>query len=86
MKLWLDDTREPEVCWVWARTARCAITLLRGGNVEHISFAPDRRGLVSEVVDWMIENEVHPERRTVHRRDGGAKKPRAFLQIRRQAS
>lgn len=78
MKLWLDAHRQPEVDWVWARTARCAIVMLRGGCVERISFAPDQRELVSPVVDWMINNEVHPGSREVHARDGGARNPRTL--------
>lgn len=86
MKLWLDSRREPEVDWVWAKTAHCAVVFLRGGNVERISFAPDQRELVSEVVDWMIDHEVHPARRSVHRHDGGVKYPRGFLKLRRAVS
>jgi hypothetical protein len=76
MKLWLDSDREPEVDWVWSRAAVSAIAFLRGGCVERISFAPDQRELVSTVVDWMIENEVHPDRREVHDSRSGARRPR----------
>jgi hypothetical protein len=74
VKLWLDAHREPDVNWVWAKTAHCAIVLLRGGCVEAISFAPDQRDLVAPVVDWMIENEVHPAR-AVHATTAGVKRP-----------
>jgi hypothetical protein len=78
MKLWLDEHREPEVRWVWARTSHLAILLLRGGNVEKISFAPDQRNIVAPVVDWMIENGVHPVRR-IHGANDGVRFPRGFL-------
>jgi hypothetical protein len=71
MKLWIDAHREPEVDWVWSRALPSAIAFLRGGCVERISFAPDQRDLVGPVVDWMIENEVHPQRRGVHNRKSG---------------
>lgn len=80
MRMWLDAEREPEVCWVWARTAHCAIVMLRGGCVDTISFAPDQRDLVAPVVDWMIENEVHPDRRVVHARDAGVR--RGLIRVR----
>lgn len=64
MKLFLDSHREPEPTWVWAKTAHCAITFLRGGNVDLISFAPDQAKTVEEVTTWMIENCVHPQRAT----------------------
>lgn len=86
MKLWVDGKREPEVDWVWARTAHCAIVMLRGGNVERISFSPDQRKLVGEVVDWMIENNVHPAKREVHSRNDGVKHPRGFLKLNRVAA
>lgn len=85
MKLWLDAKREPEVDWVWAKTSHLAIVLLRGGNVEKISFAPDQRKLVAPVVDWMIEHDVHPERQT-HKRDGGVRHPRGLLKLNRVAA
>lgn len=78
MKLWLDEKREPSVDWVWARTAHCAITMLRGGCVERISFAPDQRSVVKPVVEWMIANDVHPGRQTHKRTDGvGPRRRRA---------
>lgn len=85
MKLWVDAKREPEPQWVWAKTAHCAIVMLRGGNVERISFAPDQRKIVAPVVDWMIENNVHPSR-TTHKRSDGVKFPRGMLQITRVAA
>ena len=81
MKLWLDAKREPDVEWVWAKTAHCAITMLRGGCVERISFAPDQRRIVAEVVEWMIANDVHPGRRT-HKRGDGTRFKRPPLQCR----
>lgn len=83
MKLWLDSRREPEVDWVWSRTAQGAITFLRGGCVDRISFAPDQGDAVEAVVDWMIDNDVHPRRGT-HDHDGGVRLPRGFLRIPRQ--
>lgn len=80
MKLWVDPKREPDVRWVWAKTAHCAITLLKGGCVDLISFAPDQNKVVNEVVDWMIANDVHPKRAT-HQRSDGVREPRGFLQI-----
>lgn len=74
MKLWLDAKREPSVDWVWAKTPELAIILLKGGNVERISFAPDQRRIVRPVVKWMIANDVHPTRRT-HKRTDGVKRP-----------
>ena len=73
MKLWLDANREPEVQWVWAKTAHCAMTLLKGGCVDQISLAPDQSELTAEVTDWMIASD-HPPRSTVHPVDGGVKK------------
>ena len=86
MKLWVDAKREPEVDWVWCRTEASAIAMLRGGNVERISFSPDQRKLVAAVVDWMIENEIHPERREVHNRGDGVKHPRGLLKLNRVAA
>lgn len=85
MKLWVDAKREPEVCWVWAKTSHCAITMLRGGCVEKISLAPDQRKLVAPVVDWMIDNDVHPDRQT-HKRTEGVKYPRGLLKLDRVAA
>lgn len=83
MKVWLDAHREPEVDWVWSRTVQGAIIMLRGGCVERISFAPDqRRDLINPVVDWMIEHGS-AARRSVHRPDGGVRRPRGFLQLKR---
>lgn len=84
MKLWVDAKREPEVCWVWARTAHCAIVMLGGGCVEKISLAPDQRRLVGPVVEWMIDNDVHPDRQT-HKRTDGVRKPRGMLRLDRAA-
>ena len=80
MKLWLDAKREPEPQWVWAKTAHCAIVMLKGGCVDKISFAPDQRAIVAPVVDWMIDNDVHPHRAT-HKRGDGVGEPRGFLQV-----
>lgn len=80
MKLWLDAKREPDVNWVWAKTSHLAITLLKGGCVERISFAPDQRKMVNEVVNWMIANDVHPKR-GIHKRTDGAKVSRPLLQM-----
>lgn len=81
MKLWLDADREPEVDWVWARTAHCAIVMLRGGCVERISLAPDQRAMVNEVLDWMIahQSDAHP---TTHRPGDGVRYPRGLLVVR----
>lgn len=80
----MDAKRQPDVDWVWAKTAHCAIVMLRGGCVEKISFAPDQRRVVSPVVDWMIDNDVHPDR-TVHDRTAGVKPqprlPRRFRSL-----
>ncbi len=86
MKLWVDAKREPDPDWVWAKTDHCAIVMLKGGNVDRVSFAPDQRKLVAPVVDWMIENNVHPARRDVHKRSDGVKFPRGFLKINRVAA
>ena len=85
MKLWLDAKREPEVDWVWAKTAHCAIVMLRGGCVDKISFAPDQRRMINEVLDWMIEHESRADR-AVHARTDGVKNPRGLLKLRRAAS
>lgn len=71
MKIWVDAKRQPEPNWVWAKMPCSAIALLSGGNVEHISFAPDQRKLVKEVVEWMVVNNVHPRIREVHKRNAG---------------
>lgn len=81
MKLWLDAKREPEVDWVWAKTAHCAIVMLQGGCVEKISFAPDQRKTINQVLDWMIEHESRADR-AIHLRTDGAKKPRKLLKLR----
>lgn len=73
MKLWLDELREPEVSWVWSRTAQGAIRMLSGGCVERISFAPDQYPLIRPVVDWMIEN-LHDADRSMHAEDAGLKR------------
>ena len=86
MKLWLDAKREPDPDWVWCKAECSAIAMLKGGCVDHISFAPDQRKLVSAVTDWMIVNDVHPRRREVHRRNDGVKVPRAMLQIMNRAA
>jgi hypothetical protein len=78
MKLWLDVDRQPDVDWVWSRTAHGAITMLKGGCVEKISFAPDQPHLVDPVVDWMIREGV-PARRAVHKASARAKKHRSLL-------
>ena len=80
MKLWLDAKREPEVDWVWSRTAQGAITMLRGGCVEKISFAPDQSKMINEVLDWMIENESRAAR-SIHPLKGGVLHPRGFLRL-----
>lgn len=75
MKLWLDAAREPEVDWVWAKTAHCAITMLTGGCVEKISLAPDQSAITTEVTDWMIAHESSA-RSTIHDTTGGVTKSR----------
>jgi hypothetical protein len=80
VKLWLDAKREPEVSWVWAKTAHCAIAMLRGGCVERVSFAPDQHPMVEEVLEWMIENESRADR-SVHRSGDGARRPRGLIQV-----
>lgn len=80
MRLWLDTHREPEVCWVWSKTAAGAITLLAGGCVDRISFAPDQHAMVAEVLDWMIENGSRSDR-AVHHPTAGVRYPRGLLQV-----
>lgn len=80
MKLWLDAKREPDVDWVWSKTAHGAIVMLRGGCVEKISFAPDQREMINEVLDWMIENESRADR-TIHPRNGGVKYSRGLVKV-----
>jgi hypothetical protein len=75
MKLWLDAHREPDVDWVWAKTAHCAIVLLGGGCVERISLAPDQPTVTSPVTDWMIDTES-PSRCSTHTTKCGVKKSR----------
>ena len=79
MKLWVDAKRGPEVDWVWVKMPVSAIAMLRGGNVESVSFAPDQSKLVGEVVDWMVENGSTATR-TIHRSTAGVKYPRGLLQ------
>lgn len=78
MKVWLDKKRQPDVDWVWSKTVEGALTMLRGGCVEKISFAPDQPDLVAPVVDWMIKNEYDPKR-AVHSVTAKAKKYRKLL-------
>lgn len=80
MRVWLDADREPDVSWVWARTAHTAVTLLRGGNVERISFAPDQQKMVDVVLDWMIDNDS-PAGRAVHKHDDGVRFPRGLVWV-----
>lgn len=72
MKLWVDADRPPDVDWVWSKTTQGAITMLKGGCVERISFAPDQPDLVEPVLDWMISNESEAKR-AVHPRSARAK-------------
>lgn len=78
MKIWLDTKRQPDVDWVWSKTPAGAITMLAGGCVEKISFAPDQPNLVGPVVDWMIEQDS-PARTAVHSPTAKAKKPRKLF-------
>lgn len=80
MKLWLDAHREPDVDWVWAKTAHCAIVMLRGGCVDKISLAPDQRPMINEVLDWMIANDARALR-TVHKTGDGVRYPRGLLRV-----
>jgi hypothetical protein len=75
VKLWLDAHREPELDWVWAKTAHCALVLLGGGCVEKISLAPDQPSVTGPVTDWMI-NTGSPSRCTTHTTGCGVKKSR----------
>lgn len=81
MKLWVDAKREPEVDWVWAKLATTAITMLRGGCVEQVSFAPDQSKMVAEVKAWMLANGVNPPH-GAHRRGDGVRFARGMLQCR----
>lgn len=80
IKLWVDSHREPDVDWVWAKTAQCALVMLKGGCVERISVAPDQPDLVSPVLKWLDDRNVHPDRE-VHAIDGGVRYPRGLLQV-----
>ena len=82
MKLFLDAKRQPDVDWVWSRTAHGAITMLKGGCVEKISFAPDQPNLVEPVLDWMIENDS-PADRAIHKVTA---KPKFFRKLFRSAA
>lgn len=68
--LWLDDVRRPPSGdWAWARSVEAAIEILAKGTVIEASFDNDlhpfeRDGL--EVLVWMEENGVWPERVRVH--------------------
>lgn len=84
MKIWLDATRQPDVDWVWSKTVGGAITMLSGGCVEKISFAPDQPDLVEPVLDWMIERES-TSRRAVHPTTAKAKNYRKLIRCPRQA-
>ena len=64
MKLFLDANREPGPEWVWAKTAHCAITFLKGGNVEEISLPPDQTPLSEEVSQWMLDDQCYPKQTT----------------------
>lgn len=75
MKLCVDAKRQPPPEWAWAKMSCSAIAFLSGGNVEHITFAPDQRKLVKEVIEWMIANNVHPRIHEVHKRTFGVNTP-----------
>jgi len=70
MKLWLDDVRRPRTEeWTWAKSVEEAIEILETGAVIEASLDNDlhpfeRDGL--EVLVWMEENGVWPERVRVH--------------------
>ena len=85
MKLWIDENRQPDVDWVWSKTSHGAITMLRGGCVEKVSFAPDQPGLVEPVLDWMIGNDS-PARTAVHSSGAKAAKFRKLLRCPVQSS
>ena len=80
MKLWLDASREPEVDWVWAKTAHTAIVLLRGGCVDKISFPPDQHDTVAPVLDWMMRNASRAKT-GMHKHGDGVRYPRGLLRV-----
>lgn len=64
MRLWVDDLREPDHTWTWAKTSAGAIALLETfTHVTAISLDHDLGGndTARPVVMWMIENKCWPE-------------------------
>lgn len=82
MKLWLDDVRPPHrygcIGWEWAKTYSEAIAHLATGKVTEASLDHDLSEMATigqpqpgektgyDVVCWMEEHNVWPERITVH--------------------
>ena len=81
MKIWLDDIRVPykfgRIGWTWVKTTDECIEALKKGDVKEISldhdlsekamlgnFEGEKTGY--EVVLWMIENNVFPEKIYIH--------------------
>jgi hypothetical protein len=72
MNLWLDDVRDPveygHINYVWVKTAEEAIELLKKEKIKIASLDHDlgteKTGY--NVVCWMEENNVWPEKTFVH--------------------
>lgn len=67
MRMWIDDIREAEDDWLWAKTSQEAIdylSLWKDNNFEldAVAFDHDLGGddTIRRVVIWMIENEYYP--------------------------
>lgn len=91
IKLWLDDLRDPEKLgykdYVWVKTYKDAIDILKTGKVKFASLDHDLGLTLTgektgyDVVCWMEENNVWPEDGVrVHSQNPvGAQKMKAVL-------
>lgn len=71
VRLWHDDVRPAPEGWLWAPTNGAAIELLKRGDVVECSLDHDlgcHEGAENgqELVEWMVQNEMVPEKVTIH--------------------
>lgn len=73
MKLWLDDIRPAPFGWTWAKSVNQAIGLIKNSDdFEEASLDHDLGDFAEfggngvQLTDWLAENNVWPDRITVH--------------------